>query len=127
MDFGPVPSDTAAGAILAHSMDAGGKRLKKGRILSTEDCDSLVAAGIAQVTVCRLADGDIHEDEAADRLAAAATGPGMTCSAAFTGRVNMIADAPGILSYDPGALTALNRVDEGITLAALHPFRPHPG
>lgn len=122
MDFGPVPSGTAAGAILAHSMHAGGKRLKKGRILSSEDCDTLVAAGIAQVTVCRLANGDIHEDEAADRLAAAATGPGMTCSAAFTGRVNMIADAPGILSYDPGALTALNRVDEGITLAALPPF-----
>lgn len=54
MDFGPVPSGTAAGAILAHSMHAGGKRLKKGRILSSEDCDTLVAAGIAQVTVVAL-------------------------------------------------------------------------
>ncbi|MDW3207651.1 MAG: molybdopterin-binding/glycosyltransferase family 2 protein [Alphaproteobacteria bacterium] len=122
MHFGPVPPQDAEGAILAHSLDAGGRRLKKGRVLSADDCVSLAKAGLAAVTVCRLGPDDRHEDLAADMLAAAATGHGLSCSAAFTGRVNMIADAPGILVYDDAALRALNRVDEGITLAALPPF-----
>lgn len=122
MEFGPVAPQDAEGAILAHSMDAGGRRLKKGRILSQEDCACLFASGIKTVTVCRLGPNDIHEDDAANQLASAASGSGMTCSAAFTGRVNMVAEASGILSYDPAALADLNRIDEGITLAALPPY-----
>jgi molybdenum cofactor cytidylyltransferase len=122
MKFGPVPPRDAVGAILAHSVTAGGKRLKKGRFLSEADRDALIDAGVETVTVGRLDADDIHEDPAADRLAEAATGAGLKRSAAFTGRVNMIAETDGILLYDRAALDAVNAVDEGITLAALPPF-----
>lgn len=122
MRFGPVPPVDAAGAILAHSTTAGGRRFKKGHRLSATDAETLAAAGLNSVIVCRLDAGDIEEDPAADRLAGAVTGDGLARSAAFTGRVNLTAEADGILVYDLAALDALNRVDEGITLAALPPF-----
>ena len=51
MKFGPVPVDDAAGSILAHSLGVGGKRLKKGRILTNDDVNAIKEAGLAQVTV----------------------------------------------------------------------------
>ena len=59
MEFGPVPTPSAAGALLAHSLSAGALRLKKGRRLSEEDVAALAAAGIAEVTVARLAPDDL--------------------------------------------------------------------
>ena len=122
MEFGPVPSDSTAGAILAHSIRLPDRALKKGHLLTQNDADALKSAGIASVTVCRLGPDDVTEDAAADSLAKAVTGNGFTRSAAFTGRVNLIAQQDGILIYDPTQLDALNHVDEGITLAALPPF-----
>ncbi len=122
MEFGPVPPESVAGTILAHAITLPDRRLKKGHLLLAEDAEALVAAGIAEVVVCRLGPGDIHEDAAADRLARSVTGAGLKCSAAFTGRVNLLATEPGILTYDPARLDAVNRVDEGITLAALPPW-----
>ena len=53
MQFGPVPTATAEGCILAHSLQAGALRLRKGRVLGADDIASLTAAGIAEVTVAR--------------------------------------------------------------------------
>jgi len=122
MEFGPLPSKDAVGAILAHSIRLPNRSLKKGRVLSEEDTRALVDADINTVTACRLGPEDVHEDDAADRLAAAACGEGIRRTAAFTGRVNLIAEGDGILLYEPADIMALNAVDEGITLAALPPF-----
>ncbi|MDF1747645.1 MAG: molybdopterin-binding/glycosyltransferase family 2 protein [Alphaproteobacteria bacterium] len=122
MEFGPISADTATGAILAHSIRLSDRALKKGHWLTEEDVEALKAAGITSVTVCRLAPDDVPENDAADTLAMAATGDGFSRSAAFTGRVNLIAQQDGILVYDPVLLDALNRVDEGITFAALPPY-----
>lgn len=122
MEFGPVPPADAEGTILAHSLTAGDKRLKKGRILSAADILALRESKIPEITVCRLGPEDIAEDAAADRLAEASMGAGLIRAAAFTGRVNLSAEDDGILLYDPIALDQLNSVDEGITLAALPPF-----
>ena len=47
MRFGLVPLSEAEGAILAHAVNAKGRRLAKGRMLSAEDVAVLAAAGIA--------------------------------------------------------------------------------
>ena len=54
MDFGSVPVAQAQGAILAHSIDLGGKRLRKGRVLEAVDIAGLQRAGFDQVIVARL-------------------------------------------------------------------------
>ncbi len=75
MRFGEVPVAEAEGAILAHSLRLGTAALKKGRVLSHADVDAIAGAGLATITVARLEAGDVGEDEAAARIAAAAVGP----------------------------------------------------
>lgn len=124
MRFGRVPLSAARGAILAHSEDLGGRRLRKGRWLSDADIAALAAAGREAVVVARLDDGDLHEDMAADRLAAALCGDGIAPQGpAATGRVNLRATGRGVLLADAARVGALNRIDPMLTLATLPPFR----
>src|SRR5271165_1224830 len=122
MRFGEVPVAEAEGAILAHSLKLGATALKKGRVLSRADVEAIAAAGRSSVTVARLDPGEIGEDEAAERVALAAIGPGVTAAAAFTGRVNLHTETRGLLVFDPERVDRLNLVDEAITLGTLPPF-----
>ncbi len=123
MKFGPVLLAEAEGAILAHSLGVGGRRLKKGRVLSASDVATLAAAGFDEVTVARPEAGDLGEDAAAARVAAAlvpdAARAGLSIAAPFTGRANVYAEAPGVLGVDAPAVGRANEVDEAITLATL--------
>ena len=126
MRFGPVPLDQAEGAILAHSCMAGGRKLAKGRVLTGEDLARLSAAGMTEVTVARLDPGDMAEDAAAARLAAALVpdpaAAGLDLTTPHSGRVNLKSTGPGVAIVDAGRVHALNRVDPALTLATLPPF-----
>ena len=122
MKFGEVPVGEAEGAILAHSLKLGATVLKKGRVLSRADLDAIAAARLAHIVVARLEPGDLREDEAAGRIAAAAAGPNITVANAFTGRANLFAEARGLLVFDRDRLDRLNLVDEAVTLGTLPPF-----
>lgn len=122
MIFGETPLAEAEGAILAHSLKLGSISFKKGRRLDAADLEALRKARVESVIAARLEAGDVHEDAAADRLAQAVAGTGATCSAAFTGRCNLVAARRGLLVYDRDRLDALNLVDEAVTLAALPPY-----
>jgi molybdenum cofactor cytidylyltransferase len=122
MRFGEVPVAEAAGAILAHSLRLGGTALKKARILSAADLELIAASGILRITVARLETGDVGEDEAAARIAAAAVGPGISAATPFTGRVNLHAKARGVLVFERERVDRLNLVDESITLGTLPPY-----
>jgi molybdenum cofactor cytidylyltransferase len=122
MFFGTVPVREAAGGVLAHKVKVGERILPKGHFLSAADCQSLAASGLAEVTIARLAPGDVPEDDAARLLAGVAAGEGLRCAEAFTGRVNLFAEADGVLVLDEAAIHAFNALDEGMTLATLPPF-----
>ncbi|MCZ0812275.1 MAG: molybdopterin-binding protein [Pseudomonadota bacterium] len=124
MKFGAVPVAEAEGAILAHSLRLPCGRLRKGVVLNAEHIVTLRDAGIREVSVARLEDGDIHEDEAAHALAQAlCEGAGsIHCTAPFTGRVNLIADGPGVVLIDAARIDAANAVDPMITVATVAPF-----
>jgi molybdenum cofactor cytidylyltransferase len=128
MKFGQTTLDEAPGAILAHGVAAGDVNFKKGRVLSSDDVAALKKAGIVSVIAARLEPGDIGEDAAAARVAEALAGDNLSASVAFTGRVNLFAEARGVAVYDRAMLADLNSVDEGVTVAALPPFAPvEPG
>jgi molybdenum cofactor cytidylyltransferase len=125
--FGEVALEAAEGAILAHSEAVPGGRLRKGLVLGGAEIAVLRAAGLAHVTVARLGPGDIGEDAAAARLAAALV-PDPAAQAlrpgeAFTGRVNLNAVGPGIVELDAAAIHRLNLVHPAITLATLAPLQ----
>ncbi|PLX37753.1 MAG: 4-diphosphocytidyl-2C-methyl-D-erythritol kinase [Hyphomicrobiales bacterium] len=122
MKFGPVSVDNAEGAILAHSLGLTKGAIKKGTVLGAADIERLKAAGHSEVIVARLEPGDVHEDEAAKRLAAAFAGGNAVTEAPFTGRVNLHAGAAGLLRVDKAGIDRLNRRDPAITVATLADF-----
>src|SRR5216684_2638011 len=123
MKFGDIPLAKAEGAILAHSLRLGTAAvLKKGRVLSPEDIALIAASGLDRIVAARLDPGDIREDAAATRIAAAAAGEGIATATAFTGRANLFAEARGLLVVDRDRLDRLNSVDEAVTLGTLPPY-----
>ena len=122
MKFGPLPVHEAEGAILAHSLAAPGLVLKKGTRLTAEHLRGLDAAGVREVVTAVLEPGDVHEDEAAQRIAEAAAGPGVHVERAFTGRSNLYAETGGVLVVDRDLVQRVNRLDEAVTLATRPPF-----
>ncbi len=126
MKFGPVPLAEAEGAILAHSLKAGARRVAKGTSLTAADLADLKAAGHHSLTVARLEPGDLHEDAAALALARFIV-PDMAAqniriSGAGAGRVNLYAATPGIVSLDRARLEAVNKVDPMLTIATVPDF-----
>jgi molybdenum cofactor cytidylyltransferase len=122
MKFGEVPVAESEGAILVHSLRLGTTALKKGRTLSAADTDAITGAGIEEITVVRLEPGDVREDPAADRIAAAIAGSGIATAAGFTGRANLFAERKGLLVFDRDRLDRLNLIDEAVTLGTLPPY-----
>jgi len=126
MQFGSVALKDALGAVLAHSHEVPGGRLRKGRALATGDIEALHSAGVTEVIVARLEQGDLGEDGAAARIAAALVpkpeAAHVRLTGASTGRVNIYANGPGVLDLDADRIEAANRIDPLITLASLPPF-----
>jgi molybdenum cofactor cytidylyltransferase len=128
MRFGPVPVEEAAGAVLAHTLRAGGRVLKKGRVLDGAAVGALKEAGYREVICARLDPGDVAEDEAAARVARAIAGAGVRPAAPFTGRCNLEAAARGLAIVDAARVLRLNRIHEAVTLATVAPYaRVEPG
>lgn len=119
MKFGPAAVADVEGAILAHSVRHAGGVLKKGTVLDAKAIAALAAAGIASVVVARLEPHDVHEDQAAFRLARSLAGESVHVERPFTGRSNLYAEAAGVLVVDRGKIDALNRIDPAITVATL--------
>lgn len=126
MQFGPVPLDQALGAVLAHRVETAAGPLSKGAVIGPEALAQLRATGLAEVIVARPDPGELGEDAAAARLAAALVpdpaGQGLLLTPASTGRVNVLAAGPGLFLPDAARVQALNAVHPMITLATLPPF-----
>ncbi len=125
MKFGPVPLAQAEGAVLAHSVGLTKGRLRKGRVLTADDISALAQSGVHEVIVARLDQEDVGEDAAAAALAAAVLGQtkGVKATVPFTGRVNLIAEGPGVVALNVAALEAVNAVDPMITIATVPPWQ----
>lgn len=122
MIFGTLPLDEAEGAILAHATPVGRETFRKGRRLSAGDVAQLRAHGLQAVIAAKLDPTDVPEDIAAQRLATALAGPGVTVTAAFTGRANLYAEAPGLGLVDAERIQRINLVDESLTVATVFPY-----
>lgn len=124
MKFGPVPLSQAEGCLLAHSVKQDGWALKKGHRLTADDLSRLAGAGVDPVIVARLEADDVHEDEAARRLAEALAGSQVEGGVATTGRMNLFARRAGLACIDAARIHAINAVHESLTVATLLPFEP---
>ncbi|MEI7743493.1 MAG: molybdopterin-binding protein [Chloroflexota bacterium] len=109
-----------AGAILARDLVIAGQRMSKGRRLTAADLEAIAAAPVDDpeaasrtVPVLVLEPWDVHEDEAATRLAeAVARGRrGLQLQAPVQSRVDLVAAVAGVVDVRISALERLNRLD----------------
>ena len=111
---GPRPPPGLLAAALTAAWGVGGAGWAMGRRLTGADLDALAAALPGLPVTVLVADvGEIHEDEAALRLAAAVAGgdPGVTLRGPAQSRVDLVAAVPGVVAVRLAALERVNRMD----------------
>ena len=124
MKFGPASPADAIGGVTVHTLRQGSLVLRKGTTIGPAEVEALTRAGVREVVVVRLEEGDISEDVAAASIAQAVAGDGINVERAFTGRANLFAAKAGVLVVDRAAVDRINGVDEAITFATLAAFKP---
>ena len=124
MKFGPASPADAVGGVTVHTLRQGSLVLKKGTTIGASEVEALNKAGVREIVVVRLEDGDVSEDAAAAAIAQAVAGDGVHVERAFTGRANLFAERAGVLVVDRARIDRINGVDEAITFATLAAFKP---
>ena len=111
------PSARWAGAILCRDvLDASGRpALTKGVVLGTDDEQALHGAHPAELHLLWLDEGDVGEDAAAVRIAAAVAGPGTFARPPVESQARLVSAWRGLVEVDVRALAAVNAVD-GVTV-----------
>lgn len=114
-----IPLDEAVGKVLAHDITEirpgqfKGAAFKKGYIVREEDLDHLRRLGKEHLYILHIEQGEVHEDEAALRLARALSGPGVVFDDhPSEGKIALKAAYRGLLKVDVPALTSLNLVPD---------------
>jgi hypothetical protein len=111
-------SDQLLGVVVTEEVRENGRRLfQKGHQLTGDDLCA-IAAHPAPIHVIQLEAGEVHEDEAGRRLAAAVAGPGVAARDPVQSRVNLVAVHKGLLRVDGATVTSLNRLP-GIAVFSL--------
>ena len=105
------------GLVLAHRQNFADGSLPKGTILTAGHLAELGAAGIDRLICARPDAGDVHEDEAAARLASLLAPDNLDFTMAATGRVNIKVPRQGLVRYERALIRAINEIDERITFA----------
>ena len=83
-----------------------GPDLRKGAVLEERHLDRVRRAG--EVHVVELEPGDVHEDAAAARLAAALAGPGLEATAPVQSQTRLVARGRGLLRVKADVVDAIN-------------------
>jgi hypothetical protein len=111
-----LSAEAIDGAVLAQTLlvpdDHHRVLLLKGRILTKDDWPVVAGARVDELHVVRMQPGDIHEDEAARRLAKLAAGPGVILHGPAESQVRLSAEVNGIFKVDVQRLEALNSIED---------------
>jgi hypothetical protein len=115
-DLAALSPDELEGAVLLAPARLAGGALRKGTRLDPAAAGRLIAAAGAgelpeTVRLALLDPGDLHEDEAAERLARAAAGAGLALEAPRQSRLDLVARWDGIVHVQVESLWRLNALD----------------
>lgn len=109
-----IPVEQAVGLPLAHDITEivpgkhKGPAFRRGHVIRPEDVSRLLDVGKAHIYVMELEKGEIHEEDAARRLAKAVAGPNIGLTEPIEGRVNLVAQMNGLLKIDTDLLYRFN-------------------
>jgi len=125
-----VKLQDAVGTRLSHDIteirpgEFKGPAFRRGHVISDEDLCRLRRLGKNSVYVIDLEEDEIHEDEAANTLARALAGPGVTWEdKPAEGKIKLLAATDGLLSVKVDALAGFNMHAE-VSCGTLHNHSP---
>lgn len=113
-----IPVEDAVGLPLAHDITEiipgkhKGPAFRRGHIIRAEDVSKLLDVGKAHIYVMELEKDELHEEDAARRLAKAAAGKNLQLTDPVEGRVNLVAEMPGLLKVDADLLYRFNSLGD---------------
>lgn len=119
-----IPVEQAVGMALAHDITEivpgkhKGPAFRRGHVVRPEDIPKLLDVGKAHVYIMELEGGELHEEDAARRLAQAAAGANISLTDPVEGRVNLVAKISGLLKVDAELLYRFNDLGD-LILATL--------
>jgi molybdenum cofactor synthesis domain-containing protein len=119
-----IPVEEAIGLPLAHDITEivpgkhKGPAFKRGHIVRQEDVSKLLDVGKRNLYVMELEKDELHEEDAARRLAKAAAGSNLKLTDPSEGRINLVAEISGLLKVDADLLYRFNSLGE-LMLATL--------
>jgi len=100
------------GSVLTRDLTVKGERWEKGRRLSADDLRALAAEEAGPPFTVLLAEsGELHEDEAALRLAKAIAGPNLDVRGPNQSRLDLVAAVAGVVNIRVAELERINRLD----------------
>jgi len=115
-----VKIDDAIGVPLAHAVTQvvpgrfKGQAFSRGHIIKEEDIPVFRSLGKEHIYVLTLEEGEVHEEEAAQRIARAVAGSGFRMTKPREGRVSLIADREGLVKIHEAGLNQINMLGEMI-------------
>ena len=115
----------AGGTVLAHDLtqiipgEYKGPKFRKGHEITEDDIPVLLSMGKKHLFVLEKDDTDVHENEAAYRIASKAAGENISLSEPSEGKIELRAEVDGLLRIDRERLYKLVAQDE-IMFATIH-------
>lgn len=113
-----IAVEQAVGTVLAHDLtqiipgEYKGAKFKKGHVVTEEDIPVMLSMGKKHLYVLEKDDTDVHENDAAYRIASAASGAGISMSEPHEGKIELRAEYTGLLKIDRERLYELVSQDE---------------
>jgi molybdenum cofactor synthesis domain-containing protein len=120
-----VKTEDAVGLVIGHDMTKtipgvyDGPRFRRGDIIKSEDIPELLSMGKEHIYVIDKEEYQVHEEEAAVRIAKATAGKNLILTDPRQGRVNMKATVDGLVKINKPLLYEIHSIED-IVLATRH-------
>jgi molybdenum cofactor cytidylyltransferase len=109
--------EESLGSVIAQTYNLPGKTISKGTFVTSEIVDYFKEFDVQTILCAVPANGDIHEDEAAEAISNAIDKNQIYVEKASTGRVNFKSQSLCLVRYERALIREVNLVDESIAFS----------
>ena len=108
------------GYLLFHSVFVKKGRLRKGKIISADDIEAIVEAGIKEIYVGEIESNEIDENNASRVIAQAISSNNFSLSPTFSGKTNITSKYDGLVQVNESNVLKINQISSNIAISSLN-------
>jgi molybdenum cofactor synthesis domain-containing protein len=120
-----VRVEDSVGTVLGHDLtkivpgEFKGAAFKKGHVIRLEDIETLKSMGKYHINTLEVRSGELHENEAAERISRAIGGEGIYFVGPSEGKIELKASIRGLIKINVAAVNKINEI-ESVTVSTIH-------